>query len=163
MEFFAFIDDNDYGEKRISRKLNNGDFDYWLVMEDIDLHEATGVTDQPRYNVCISAVAPSEINDKDIQAVMAKKRQQSSQCECCGVDKANDPLLLVELIHAYGISAIIWQKNGNNLRQLRKEARKRADIQGDSLFGFSMDRPQNAIGTTGWEMIRGDLLAPFNR
>mgnify|MGYP006300817105 FL=1 len=28
----------------------------------------------------------------------------------------------------------------------------------DSLLGFYLDSPQNALGATGWDFLRGDIL-----
>jgi hypothetical protein len=33
----------------------------------------------------------------------------------------------------------------------------------DFFFGFAMDQAQNRIGSTGWDLIKGDLLAGLNR
>jgi len=43
------------------------------------------------------------------------------------------------------------------------EAKHEAEVQAGMIFGFAMDRPQNAIGSTGWDLIKGDTLAGLNR
>jgi len=48
-----------YGAKWISRKLNNGDFDYWLVVELINIHEEIDEKCPVKYNLDISVVSPS--------------------------------------------------------------------------------------------------------
>lgn len=51
---------------------------------------------------------------------------------------------------------------GNNKGELLKAARK--ELLGvDMLFGFYMDRPLNAIGSTGWDFIKGDITAGFRK
>ena len=50
----------DFGAKWISSKRNNGDFDYWLVIELINWAEAVGEKEAPaRYNLSHCVVAPS--------------------------------------------------------------------------------------------------------
>lgn len=146
-----------YGGKWVSRKLNNGDFDYWLVIELVNIDDACGRDNegQPRYNVSLSAVSPSEAGANMARAL-----------ECCGVDP-NDPaatnvLVQVECLHSYGIHVPLWVGNGNNARKLLREARRQA-CPATGLFGFYMDRAVNRIGTTGWEAIRGDITAGLQR
>lgn len=148
----------DYGGKFISRKLNNGDFDYWLVMEIVNWPEAIGEREASElgatYNVTLSAVSPAEAGADNLRSAM----------QCCGIDETpTDPITQVELLHEYGISSPVWSENGNNLRRLMRESRRHADTMGDMLFGFAMDAPKNRLGTTGWECLRGDILAPLRR
>lgn len=146
-----------YGGKWVSSKLNNGEFDYWLVMELINMDDACGRDNEghPTYIVSLSAVAPSEAGDK-----------LKSAFECCGVDQsdecASNPLVQVECLHSYGVHTVLWQDNGNNARKLMRQARKEAQL-ANMLFGFYMDRAVNRIGTTGWEAIKGDLTAGLTR
>lgn len=144
--------------KLISPKGNNGDFDYWLVLEICDLHDAMGEKEAPaKYSIDVAVVAPSEVS--------AKERKQALQSY--GVmeeelSKFGPPFdAIVDVLHSYGTRAIIYSACGERLADLIREAKKQAEICGNFFFGFSMDAPQNAIGTTGWEMIRGDLLAPL--
>ena len=146
----------EYGGKLVSKKVNHGDFDFWIVIEILNWIEAVGEREAPAtYHVEVSIVAPSQISPTDLQSAL----------DCYGIDESNlSELTLVEIIHSYGIKAILWQGDSNNFHKLMKEARKEAWWRGDGiLFGFTMDAPQNAIGTTGWDMIRGDLLSPLKR
>jgi len=49
----------DYGGKWISQKLNNGDFDYFLVLEVWNWFESVGAK-EAKYNVSLSIVSPSQ-------------------------------------------------------------------------------------------------------
>jgi hypothetical protein len=147
-----------YGGKFISKKLNNGDFDYWLILDIINMWDATGEENQPQYNVGIQAIAPSQLPEKEKNAAFA----------CCGIDLEEvkpeyQQEVLIEAISEYMGGALIWQESGNNLKKLLKEAHKQAATMGDFLFGFAMDRTQNKIGSTGWDLLRGDILAGLNR
>lgn len=151
----------EYGGKFISRKLNNGEFNYWLVMEIVNWPETVGEREASElgatYNVTLSAVSPAEAGEDNLRRA----------AECCGID-LNDideitDAMRVEMLHTYGISSPVWSENGNNLRRLMREARRQADAMGCMLFGFAMDAPKNRLGTTGWECLRGDILAPLRR
>lgn len=141
----------EYGGKWISNKQNNGDFDYWLVMEFINMDEACGRDNkgQPRYHVELSAVSPDQAGPENLKKAF----------ECCGwtEEHQQNPIIQVEALSSYGVVAVVWSQAGSNAHKLLKEGRKAAQFQGSMLFGFSMDAPKNKIGTTGWEALRGDL------
>jgi hypothetical protein len=143
------VDWAQYGGKWVSKKLNNGDFDYWLVIELINMEEATGEKiPGGKYTVVIQAVSPQEAGEKNLLAAS----------DCCGleaVEGLND-LTKVSLLSDYGVYAVLWSKRGNNYKQLMKEAKKEANIM-QSFFGFYMDKQENVIGNDGWDFIRGDI------
>lgn len=145
-------------DKWVSQKLNNGEFDYWLVLELINIDDACGRDNegQSKYNVSLSCVSPGEAGQKNID-----KARQSYYGWEDGTNTLSD-LELVEMLHSYGVSARLWQSNGNNARKLLKEAKQQAK-QTEFLFGFAMDRAVNRIGTTGWEALRGDITAGLSR
>ena len=62
----------------------------------------------------------------------------------------------------YGVAATLWQETGNNKRKLIRAARKELGLC-QMLFGFYLDRQQNAIGDTGWDFIKGDLCKKFRQ
>jgi hypothetical protein len=148
-----------YGGKWISTRQNNGDFDYYLVIELLNWRETVGEREAPaKYNVSLSVVSPDEAKD-NIGAAL----------ECCGItaemlETANGyrAALLVDALHSYGVHTPVWSKDGNNWRALMREARNQAQCCA-GLFGFYLDRPVNAIGTTGWEALRGDITAGLER
>lgn len=148
----------DYGGKWVSKKLNNGEFDYWLVLEFTNMDDACGRDNegQSKYNVCLSAVSPSEAGNEKMHSAFA----------CMGMEEEHDaqknPLVQVEALHSYGIYAPLWQKDGNNAHKLLREARKQAFIS-EGLFGFYMDGPKNRIGSTGWDCIKGNITAGLSR
>jgi hypothetical protein len=155
MEFQFLTGDVDwetYGGKWISEKLNNGDFDYWLILEFINWIEATGESyDGDEFLVEITAVSPEEAGQDNIDSALQ------------GYD-INDPndLMIVEALSSYGISAHMWRESGNDADALLHKA-KQAALVVASMFGFFMDRPQNRIGASGWEVIGGDLMGSLFR
>lgn len=60
----------------------------------------------------------------------------------------------------YGVSACLWQKGGNHLKQLLKLAKEEVKKM-EIMFGMHMDCKLNSIGSTGWDFIKGDILRPL--
>lgn len=146
-----------YGGKFISQKFNNGDWDYWLVIEVINMYDAVGEREAKENNggkYCISLMAVSP------QA--AGKENLEDAFECCGFNESqneqlkNNLLIQVQVLSDYGIQAQLWTKSGNNLKNLLKECKKEAQLV-EFLFGFYMDKPENMIGNTGWDFISGNI------
>ena len=143
-----------YGGKFISNKQNNGEFDYYFVIELMNWKEAVGEREAPAetYNVCLSVVSPDVVGEKNLEAAYS----------CFGITdemldaaKKNGYLadVQVEALHSYAGGVPIWQSNGNNWRKMMKEAKKEANV-GEMMFGFYLDRKVNALGETGWERLR---------
>lgn len=140
--------------KWISQVLNNTEFNYYLVLELIDMHDVTGETQSPQYSATLSAVAPSQVSAVDIRTAR----------ECCGISH-DTPLSQSEIaivLHDYGIMAVCELQQGDNWQSIIRIL-KHQSLAVNGLFGLYMDRPQNRIGTTGWDMLRGDLLAPLQK
>ncbi len=100
----------EYGGKWISQKLNNGDFDYWLVLELVNMEDACGDEAPSRYSVSVSAVSPGQAGSDNLKAA----------ADCCGIPARDvaTPEQWVELLHSYGVSAHLWDKSGNNYSKL---------------------------------------------
>jgi hypothetical protein len=157
MEFEFLVGDvnwQDYGGTWVSKKLNNGDWDYWLVLEFMNLYNAMGDdTEKNEYYVEIRAVSPEAAGEESIQKALA----------CCGyLDYPEsktaelDDLDKVEALNDYGTFATLWFKQGNNAEELLAEAKQYANAC-EGMFGFFMDGPKNALGHTGWDFIADDL------
>lgn len=161
-----------YGGKFVSKRLANGhdgkgavrgqdyDFHYWLVM-DVRPNEdwEYGDREDPKYYVSLAVVSPEQASPKELQSAI----------NSCGIPDDElprfmaDPMFLVECLHGYGCAAHVWHGQGNNLSALMKEARYEAQLASGIMFGFYMDAPQNRIGSTGWDCVKGDLLAGLRR
>jgi hypothetical protein len=142
----------DYGGKWISQKFNNGEFDFCFVRELINMPDAIGERackrdNVPKYSVSVSVVAPEEF------------KERKSAMDSMGIDSPWDSLCWeqkVEVINGYSGGASVYQGQGNNYKELFKLAQKETVIS-EFLFGFAMDKAQNAIGNTGWDWIKGDI------
>lgn len=60
-----------------------------------------------------------------------------------------------------GIAATLWQDSGDNEEKLLEKAKEELKVI-ETLAGFYLDRPQNAIGSTGWDFMKGDILGGLN-
>jgi len=153
---FKLIRDDDSEGMWISQRLNNGDFDYWMTIDAKYLPEFVGEGEARalggNHLVTLSVVAPSE-------AGIAKLEDAA---ETHGIDLERSALkrlsdeVKVDLLVTYGAAATMFHKTGNNLRKLLKEAREESQ-KVEGLFRFYMDRPQNRVGATGWDIIKGEL------
>jgi hypothetical protein len=148
----------EYGGKWVSPKLNNGDFDYWLVINFINMDDACGRDNegQPKYIADVRAVSPGEVGEENLRKAM----------DCCGIDNENPTdltdLMKVEMLDTYGIYSPCQSFSGNNGYKVLREAKRALDMIA-TMFGFCMDAPKNRIGSTGWDCIKGDILAGLNK
>jgi hypothetical protein len=148
----------DYGGKWVSNKLNNGEFDYWLVIELINMDDACGRDNkgQPKYCVELCAVSPSQAGENLNAAIRS-----------CGYAPEDNngkimevtPLMAVEMLHSYGTSGHLWSSQGNNAHRLLREARSEARGSIDGL----LEKTVNKIGTTALEAMQGNLLGGLSR
>jgi len=147
----------DHGGKFISPPQSSGEFTYWFVLEVINWEEAVGEREAAdidgNYNVSLSVVAPSECPIADLKNAM----------ESCGLEdmEIDSPLMLVEILYSYGIHANVWNEDGC-LKDLMQKGKQKA-IEAEFMFGFAMDKHQNAIGATGWDFLQGNPLGDLKR
>jgi hypothetical protein len=146
------IDFLQYGGTFATKKLSNGDFDYWLFVELINMEEATGDTDFDRYTITIRAVSPTEPSEKTKKSALYTLGLESYE------NKMHElkPLDMAVILNDDGVGAMIFSDCGNNANELFKIARDECDKIA-MLFGFYMDRQLNAIGNTGWDFIKGEI------
>lgn len=140
-----------YGGKWITKKLNNGDFDYWIVIEFINMYKATGDKTVDKYVAQITAVSPKAAGWKNIKDAL--------RC-CCLKLKDFKPeqreKIIIEALSDYGLSAPLDSFSGNNYKNVMKKARQSLDVIA-GMFGFFMDGSKNCLGHNGWNFISGDL------
>lgn len=107
---------------------------------------------------CVSLLSSSpgfaKENPRNIESVRASYGMSEEEFDSL------DPIQQAWLLAEYGLAANLFEKLGNNKRQLLKEA-KQEGLQASVLFGFYVDRQQNAIGATGWDFMRGDIVPNF--
>ena len=140
--------------KYISKKIYGIDFAYWLVIDIINMEDAIGDTKHGKWNASVFAVSPSEAGEDHVRdAIKSCTPDRDPSLDMTDQEKAI-------LLSDYGVMALVFSANGNNLRKLLQEARHNALGLGVYLFGFTMDNPQNQLGNTGWECMKGISSPP---
>lgn len=151
MPRFKKLFDSDDQAKWISNRLNNGDFDYWMVIDAKYLPEWAGEAEARQMGgnhlVDLSVVSPSEAGKKNLEAAAESQGRETKGLS--DEEKA-------EMLADYGVAATMWHDTGNNLRNLLKKAKEEAQ-KVEGLFGFYMDRQLNRMGNTGWDFIKGEI------
>jgi uncharacterized protein YukE len=150
------IQDIDSGITYASHEINHGDWPFRFLVrvqycDDWDSEWARN----GKYYCMIQAVSPVAAVEKINDAIRSIGMERE---EFDGLTSDWQGLILAE----YGTAATLWQSQGNNLRKLLREARHELKSI-DFLFGFAMDKPQNMIGDTGWDWIKGDVCASLRR
>ena len=141
-----------------SNKLNNGDFDYWLIGNLRYMDQWT--SDFPhKYYVTLMAVAPSEVPEDERDGALSSLGINDDEWD--EVDSGNVEALAVFLAEA-GIGATLWQEDGDNKGELLKEMRSQARLI-ELMFGWYMDKHCNMIGSTGWDFIKNDALVGLRK
>jgi hypothetical protein len=146
----------EYGGTWISKKLNNGDWDYWLVVSFTNLEEVTGEDlssyKENKYMAEVHAVSPEAVGEEKVKKVMRDEFPEHD------VGSLRDEEIVCAL-YEYGITAPLWRGYGRSATRLMKEARDKIPML-ITLFGFYMDTPKNMMGSTGWDFISGRILSP---
>jgi hypothetical protein len=130
----------------LSKPLSNGDFRYYLVAELTDMESATGDVSEGKYMLTLSAVSPSQ----------ARKQLPDALRNYNVTDNTPKDEVKVEALATYGVKAHLKEYWGNDAEKLLKEADTDIPLV-SGLFGFFMDKRQNALGATGWDFIKGDI------
>lgn len=168
---FKLLSESDYSSKFISKRLNNGDWDYWLVYEvtnEATEHPAYGEKGctSNYYNISLFAVSPEAAGEEKLQEAI---RSMGYDLELPSdgtpnylIEWLQTDVGKVEVLCDYGIKAQLWTGNGNNLSKLIKEVHHQA--RGITMmFDSFMDSPQNGLGSDGWDFISGNVMAGLER
>lgn len=160
--FRLYSGDDDGSARYVGKRQHNGDWPYRLIIEAMDMREHQTAAELKMngadnwwvgvYAASLRAAGPAHV-----------KRA----LECFGLDDtAPTPadvrsgkwaLAKLMALADYGVAAVLWRDEGNNRAALMHEARRQASMIAGIMFGFAMDRPENAMGSTGWDMIAGNL------
>ena len=152
------VDYKKYGGKWISNKLNNSEFDYWLVIAVTNLEDYRDEFDY-KYNVEIHAVSPDQAGEINLDHALDGAGFSNDQLAEFFDGKMSDEMK-VEVLDDYGIFAMLRYYTGNNFDKLMKEAKRECQLI-QMLFGFYMDKRENMIGQTGWNLIAGQNVRSF--
>lgn len=155
MKFFSGDSDwKTHGGRWISPKLSNGEFDYWILLDFLNMRELTGEEGNTRYCLRVVAVAPSQVPADHL----ARAFQSIGHDE---IPKDVTDEMKIDALMESGIYAPLKDFDGDNYKRLFRNAHKELPVI-EGLFGFYMDKPKNRIGATGWDFIRGNVF-PSNQ
>lgn len=140
----------------ISKKFNNGEFDYYLVREIMNIEEMMSEKEANDYKkknggkwaVQISCVSPQRFLPKNRISAMAQDGEYTNW------DEIPVETQVMMITSQFG-GAVFVSKAGPNLKKLLSETAKEAYTK-NFLFGFAMDECQNRVGGTGWDFIKGE-------
>ena len=145
----------EYGGKWITKKLNNGDWDYWLIIELINMDEHCSEYEH-KYITQITAISPKAAGWKAIRSALRSCGIRFKDFRPEFLKHGGKKRLILESLSNYGISAPLDSFTGNNYRDVLRRARKALPaITG--MFGFFMDGSKNLLGHNGWDFISGNL------
>ena len=149
----GYVNYRQYGGKWISKKLNNGDFDYWLVIKIDNVEDYEEF--EYKYIGEILAVSPSQISKEKLDSAISSCGFSDEQIEAGFSDEQT-----VDILSDYGIFAMLGSFSDNNFDRLASTLRKEAESR-EFLFGFYMDKAENMLGQTGWQLIRGQDIKEY--
>ncbi|MCJ7768020.1 hypothetical protein MUP79_06485, partial [Candidatus Bathyarchaeota archaeon] len=138
------------GQFMVDKKFNNGEFDYYIIINFTNMKEAVGDEASSKYMVTVHVVAPSQASKKQIDSAF-----ESLGLEGKDVEKMRkDPKVVAGVLDEYGLLAEVFTEVGDSAKELMDTAKKQVPaITG--LFGFYMDKSVNLIGNTGWDALKG--------
>jgi len=140
------------GQFIVDEKFNNGEFDYYVIVDFTNLKNAMGEEATSKYLVTVNVVAPSQPAKKEIDSAL----------ESVGFDEERqkeikkDKKALAGILSEYGLEAQVFHEEGDNAKELMDTAKTQIPAI-TNLFGFYMDKPVNMIGNTGWDAIKGEI------
>lgn len=149
------VDWQDYGGKWISNKLNNGEYDYWFIIDFVNLLDACGEREAKKmggkYMVTLYSVSPSLAGEENLMEAIKGCGFNNSEL------KELSDEMKVEALVSYGVSAQLWSECGNFAKKLIAMAKKEAKTMGEVEYNLNVKSFANTLGHTHEDFLRGDL------
>lgn len=155
------VDYATYGGKWISKPLSAGLFNYWLVMELMNL-EDLGCQDEGDgvYDVSLKAVSLDLLSSNKLEELVDNFGQDWFTEHFQNMEEKIQLEIMVDEASNYGYGAHLWSESGNNFTKLMTEARKRADHIAEYPWSY-MEQQANRIGATHLDFMRGNVMGPL--
>ncbi len=114
------------------------------------------------YHVELSEVDLDATSDKQLDDAL---RSCYGEADALSVEgDPNAAQIKVEALHGYGSRAPLWDRSGNNINKLMKEARaESARLDDPAAHEEAMNRPVNKLGSTAREYAQGDIYSAMTR
>lgn len=102
----------------------------------------------------------------EIDLDMVSEKNLGSAKQYCGYEEIDldNPEIIAEMLHSYGLKAPIKDWTGNNWHKMFREARKLSyELNDHQKHEEMMNRPVNKIGSTAREFMQGDFRSGMIR
>ena len=109
-----------------------------------------------KFHAEIVAVSPQWISNKSLASIAESYSMDVKAFKQQPIEAQ------VEQVLDYGTRATLWMETSDDEDALKAKANEQVQVC-HMMFGFYMDRQQNAIGDTGWDWIKGKLGAAMRR
>lgn len=153
---FRTLADSDYEKILVGKGNSDPGFTYYPFIKITYLEQYVSEEEVKRigkYAVTLGCVSIQKANKKAIEAFA----QWGAFFSLADLSKKERRDVKLEVLISEGMFALVKQEMGNNLASLLKEVREEIPSL-TFLFGFYMDRPQNMIGATGWDLMAGRYI-----
>ena len=146
---------------RYMRPLTDPSYRY-LFVEVTDMDDACGRDNegQPKFVWEAKLVDLNQTN----------KTEEKRALDCCGCDldsipRAQQAIAIADCLVSYGTAALLDSGTADRFERARAQGIAAADlaVASEDNLNNALDRSFNAIGTTGHDMLKGDLLAGLHR
>lgn len=168
---WKFITDGDYDcfyRNRHSIPTHNTKTHHTVVWFRLQYFEEQ-CSELPRYGASIICVNPKMAGKKGVESMLnsmgfddetADEIREQLNLGIKGVreGKRNG---LEQLLIEYGTCATYFETTGNSKSDVTRKVLEKFRSFGPA--GFYLDAPQNRIGSSGWDFMRGDILAGMSR
>lgn len=109
-----------------------------------------------KYHVGLLAVTPGIVRAKERKSLLDFIGQPQENWDSWDNDARCQACI------EYGYYACLWQTTSNDGNAVLREAEKQR-LGAQVMGGFMLDKAQNAIGSSGWDFMRGDILAGLRK
>lgn len=151
------LEDGDYGmlwidnEQIPTDKTKSRHTSMLIRLQYTEQYDSEWATANGKYHVQLLAVTPGIVGKKARESLLETIGQTQEDWD--GWDHNARCAICVDT----GAHATLWQNTGNYSNSLLCEVEK--ERQKMHIFiGFKLDGPQNVIGSTGWDLMSGDIL-----
>jgi len=128
----------------------------YIFLEILDIHSITGEASGSKYAVEVSMVAPREVDEKEKASA---KESLGWPWDPFNPGEPSEEQM-AQILFGYGTKGSVFSQAGNSLRTITRNAIRAAQVASDSISSY-FDVRQNQIGSTAWEVMTGDILAPL--
>lgn len=122
----------------------------------IEYTDEWGDNPEYRYHASVVACGPGWPSDENLKSYLDTIGMTVEEFR--GFPIRSQCQILVDT----GCYATIWQDGGNNIGKLLATARQQLR-ELNFMIGFRLDANQNAIGSSGWDFMKGDILSGIRR